>query len=73
MNKEHACKNCQNLDYNKQVSKHYCKIWSHGNNITWVRWPEEQTCGIENIGYGTGKFLTKTAHNRIQKLKQLGI
>jgi hypothetical protein len=73
MNKEHACINCQNLHYNKQVSKHYCKAWSHGDNRTWVEWPEDQTCGIENIGYGTGKFLTKTAHDRIQKLKSLGI
>jgi hypothetical protein len=73
MNKEHACQNCQNLDYNKQVSKHYCKAWSHGDNRTWVEWPEDQTCGTENIGYGTGKFLTKKAHDRILKLKSLGI
>ena len=43
MNKEHACQNCQNLDYNKQVREHYCKAWSHGDNITWVKYPEEQT------------------------------
>jgi len=73
MNKEHTCINCQNLDYDKQVEKYYCKVWSRVNNITWVDWPEDQTCGIEKIGYGTGKFITKTAHNRLQKLKILGI
>ncbi len=73
MNKEHACINCQNLNYDKQVRRHYCKAWSHGDNKTWVKYPKEQTCGIENIGYGTGKFLTKIAHDRLQKLKILGI
>jgi len=73
MNKEHACQNCQNLDYNKQIRRHYCKVWSHGSYTTWINNPENHSCGIEYTGYGTGKFLTKTAHNRILKLKSLGI
>lgn len=73
MNKEHNCINCQNLDYNKQVRKYYCKPFSHGSYTTWINNPEKQSCGIEYTVYGTGKFLTKTAHDRIQKLKSLGI
>jgi hypothetical protein len=42
-------------------------------NKTWIRWPEDQSCGTEDIGYGTGKFLSKKSHARIVKLNQLGI
>jgi hypothetical protein len=80
MNKEHTCINCQNLDYNKHIGEHYCKAWSHGGlpeqrsyDITVVNWPDEQSCGVEDVGPGTGKFLSKKAHDRSQKLKTIGI
>jgi len=71
------CINCQHLVLDEKAEKYFCKEFSPHNktkeNKTWVRWPEDQTCGTEDIGYGTGKFLSKKSHARIVKLNQLGI
>jgi hypothetical protein len=71
------CINCQHLVLDEKAEKYFCKEFSPHNktkeNKTWVNWPEDQSCGTEDIGYGTGKFLSKKSHARIIKLKQLGI
>jgi hypothetical protein len=71
------CINCQHLVLDEKAEKYFCKEFSPHNktkeNKTWVNWPEDQSCGTEDIGYGTGKFLSKKSHARIIKLNQLGI
>ena len=71
------CINCQHLVLDEQEEEYFCQKFSPHNktkeNKTWVRWPEDQSCGTEDIGYGTGKFLSKKSHARIVKLNQLGI
>jgi len=77
MVKEHTCINCQHLTLDEKSEKYFCKEFSPHNttkeNKTWVNWPETQSCGTEDIGYGTGKFLSRKSHARILKLKSLGI
>jgi hypothetical protein len=76
-NTDTKCINCQHLVLHEQKEEYFCKEFSPHNktkeNKTWVRWPEDQSCGTEDIGYGTGKFLSKKSHARIVKLNQLGI
>ena len=76
-NTDTKCINCQQLVLDEQKEEYFCKEFSPHNktkeNKTWVRWPEDQSCGTEDIGYGTGKFLSKKSHARIVKLNQLGI
>jgi hypothetical protein len=76
-NTDTKCINCQHLALDEQKEEYFCKEFSPHNktkeNKTWVRWPEDQSCGTEDIGYGTGKFLSKKSHARIVKLNQLGI
>jgi hypothetical protein len=76
-NTDTKCINCQHLVLDEQKEEYFCKEFSPHNktkeNKTWVRWPEDQSCGTEDIGYGTGKFLSKKSHARIVKLNQLGI
>jgi len=71
------CINCQHLTIDEKTENLFCKEFSPhlttNDNKTWVRWPETQSCGTEDVGYGTGKFLSKKSYNRILKLKQLGI
>lgn len=79
------CINCKNLAIDKKTQKYFCKEWSPHLTIykfsfffpekgkIWVDWPNTQSCGTENIGYGTGKFFNKKAHNRVIKLNKLGI
>ena len=76
-NTDTKCINCQHLVLDEQKEEYFCKEFSPHNktkeNKTWVRWPEDQSCGTEDIGYGTGKFLSKKSLARIVKLNQLGI
>ena len=71
------CINCQHLVLDEKEGKYYCKEFSphleYKKDKIWVKWPQDQSCGTEDIGYGTGKFLSKKSYNRIMKLKQLGI
>jgi hypothetical protein len=68
------CIHCLHLKLNTARKEFYCQEFSNERNGTiWVRDPESQSCGTEYLGPGTGKFLHKKSHNRIEKLKQLGI
>ena len=71
------CINCQHLTLDEKTQNYFCQKFSPHNTTnkdkTWVRWPETQSCGTEDLGYGTGKFLSKKSYNRELKLKQLGI
>lgn len=80
-NPDTKCINCQHLVLDEKKEKYFCKEFSPSKwdltftekDKTWVNWPEDQTCGTENVGHGTGKFLSKKSYNRIIKLNQLGI
>jgi hypothetical protein len=71
------CINCQHLVLDEKVEEYFCQKFSPHNiskkDKTWVKWPEKQSCGTEDVGYGTGKFLSKKSYNRELKLNQLGI
>jgi hypothetical protein len=76
-NTDTKCINCQHLVLDEQKEEYFCKEFSphlkYNKDKIWVNWPEDQTCGTEDVGYGTGKFLSKKSHARIMKLNQLGI
>jgi hypothetical protein len=72
MNNRNVCINCHHIAYDKD-SRPFCKLWSTYKDKTWIDWPDKQSCGTEKIDNWTGEFRDKKIHNRILKLKKLGI
>ncbi len=74
MKEDITCINCHHISYDKSCEKHICLLWTSNNKDKCiVAWPQSQTCGTEDNGPGTGKFLSNKSVMRSKKLEQLGI